>query len=189
MTTTRVGSALRVCAIALSTLTLSLAASGCCKLSRGGGGTDHLMVPVSAFQVGAPTDDDWDFEHISSRGGFGSILGGTAPYEVRLYAPVNLPHGATVTELASYYLDKAPGDMEIDLSLVHQGTGANFGMASVAVNSSGTANVIASGSDTTISDAVVDASTDRVWLVVTMKVTDPSIDLRFYGARITYSKP
>lgn len=148
---------------------------------------NYQMIPVSAFQQGSIDDDTWDFEHISARGGFGAILAGNPPYDVRLYAPVNLPHGATVTELTAYYLDKSSGDISsLNLSLVYQGGGANFGMASVNVSTTGSSNVIQSATDNTISNPQIDASINRVWLTLSMEVTSPSIDLRFYGARIKY---
>lgn len=149
----------------------------------------YQMIPVSAFQQGSIDDETWDFGHISAGGGFGAILAGSPPYDVKLYAPVNLPHGATVTELTAYYLDKSPGDIStLHLSLAYQSTGANFGMASVNINTTGSLNQIQSASDNGISNPQIDASNDRVWLILSMTVTAPSIDLRFYGARIKYKE-
>jgi len=151
----------------------------------------YQMLPVSAFQMGAADDDTWDFDHITTGGGFGWISGGSAPYDVRLYAPVVLPHGATVTELSVYYLDMTNlGDISaLDLTLVYQGTGANFGMASVSVTTTGNYNQIVHQSTPTIYNPQIDASVNRVYLVLSMTVTSPNLHLRFYGARITYTEP
>jgi hypothetical protein len=147
----------------------------------------YRMIPVLAFQQGSVDDETWDFGHISAGGGFGAILAGNPPYDVKLYAPVNLPHGAMVTELTAYYLDKSSDDISsLHLSLAYQGSGANFGMASVNVSTTGSLNQIQSASDNSISNPQIDASSNRVWLTLSMTVTSPSIDLRFYGARIKY---
>ncbi len=149
----------------------------------------YQMIPVSAFRLGAADDDTWDFDNIATRGGFGWISGGSAPYDVRLYAPVILPHGATVTELTAYYFDRATSDIsKLDLSLGYQGTGANLGMAHVSVTTTGSENLIMSQSDSSISNPQIDASVNRVWLVLSMTVTAPSVELRFFGARITYEE-
>lgn len=100
-----------------------------------------------------------------------------------------LPNGATVTELAAYYQDNSSGDMEIRLSLAQQGTGAVFGMAKVEVATTGTSSLFETAADHSIDDEVVNATTDRLYLILVMKVTEPSVDLRFLGARITYVAP
>lgn len=151
--------------------------------------TTYQMIPVSAFQQGSEDDETWDFGNSSSGGGYGVILAGdSADYDVNLFAPVNLPHGATVTEVTAYYYD---GDSSSDisrlvLSLAFQGTAANQAMSIIDTSTSGSSTFIQTASDNTISFAQIDNSTNRVWLRLFMKVSFPSFDLRFYGARIKY---
>ena len=108
---------------------------------------DFTMIPVSAFQQGSADDDIWDFGNLGASGDFGSILAGNPPYDVRLYAPVNLPHGAKVTELTVYYVDRSSDDALLDVDLVYHSTGIGQSMADVFVSTTGSLTSIQSISD------------------------------------------
>ncbi len=151
--------------------------------------TTYQMIPVSAFQKGTADDKTWDFGNIGAGGARGSIVKGNPPYEVTLFAPVNLPHEAIVTGLTAYYWDQSPtADLSsLQLSLAYQGGGAVFGMTSVNVSTTGTSSQIRSASTTAISNPHIDNTSNRVWLTLRMKVTSPSVELGFYGARIEYN--
>ncbi len=139
--------------------------------------TSPMLVPAAAFHSDGSDPDSHSFYF--NVGFIGSDNDGTSTC---MYAPINLPDGAHVTDFYSNLMDNnASLEMSVYLLRVDKDTGWASEMASVT----------STGADTNI---------DSLW---TNSITDPDIDwhyayfvttcihddFRIYNARVYYTEP
>ena len=150
--------------------------------------TSHLQVPGVGF---SPSYIDFDHSNYL-REGNGSIRMVNLTDTIILFAAVQLPEGATVTNIDFAYRDSSASEnyTDLDFHLKRAGFGGVGGLTTMAsVN-----NVATSGqpgtvvvSDTRIGSATIDNQTYHYWMEAHLDATGPDVGLSFDGARITYT--
>ncbi|MEM6572923.1 MAG: hypothetical protein AAF736_01540 [Pseudomonadota bacterium] len=101
----------------------------------------------------------------------------------QLWAPVNLPHGARVTEVTFWFIDNSAQDLLFQLFYHGPSSTVIFGdMAATASN--GASPDVRSVTDSSISEAVIDTQNRNYALVV--RSTDWQPQFRVHTVRITY---
>jgi hypothetical protein len=109
--------------------------------------TSYISVPASAFQ---PVEDGYDYDI------GGDVVENIDGQSDDYVAPVQLPHGATVTKLTFHWWDQSSADGNCYLVRFDPATGDQDALADAVT--SGEAGVVDSSQDTTISYASVDNS-------------------------------
>jgi hypothetical protein len=150
-----------------------------------------LSIPACAFQRSYSGDAD---EVMISSAGYMYLSGGVAPYDVDLYAPVNLPDGATVTNFSVYYYDNNMGD-DLSIAYARLFRGDSF-ITSTAVVMAQISSISTTGVDTTpqysydttISYNTIDNQNRNYFAQIWDFQPDAqSANLRFNGCRIEYT--
>jgi hypothetical protein len=151
--------------------------------------TGYISVDYHAF---FPTDSDIEYEH-SSGGAYITSAGDG----LMLVAPIQLPHGATITSFTAYYHDTSEGNIdgtlggEIMIELRSTGLGLTSGHFMAVVNSQGSSGK-GEATDSTINYATIDNSTSSYYIMVSMLNTGASWEsnrLRVAGATVEYQLP
>jgi len=120
--------------------------------------------------------------------------GSSPPNRGDFFVPVQLPAGATITRLTSYFYDDDPtGNVQIIVRLRKRGPTETEGTLiadAFSFPTSGQSSTILTQEDPSISDPVVDKNA-FYWLSLIFKLENvaSSTELRFYGARIEYTMP
>ena len=141
-------------------------------------GTGYISVPAAAF---VPTHYLVDY----TNGGHWLYLNTLSVDGDEFYAPLHLPHGATVTKLTLSYYDDGSGAFDyVDIGMeLAQGFGAGMTMAYVRSDDGGTG----SKSTTSILNPLVDNSQYSYFLSLSMQNTGAW--LKFYEALIEFTYP
>ncbi len=108
----------------------------------------------------------------------------------RAYAPVNLPDGATVSNLTCRYADDSSandfGHTTVELTRRSILSATQTTMAEVDWKTTGDSPNVLTQVDTSISDATIDNNQADYQLTLSARVTGHGTALRFYGCRIVY---
>jgi hypothetical protein len=134
--------------------------------------TSYLSIPPAAFQ---PTNDGLSF----TLGGYSLSPGASTP-ATAFYAPVMLPHGATVTRFTFHWRDNSASDGNATL-FQDNPVGLTTPMASVAT--SGSNGQSSSTTTTTISANVIDNSQYQYYVYLTL----PDSLVELYSIFIEYT--
>ncbi|MEM7708386.1 MAG: hypothetical protein AAF358_22725 [Pseudomonadota bacterium] len=102
----------------------------------------------------------------------------------QLWAPVNLPHGALVTEVTFWFRDNSSEDLLFQLFYYSPDSTANFG-AMAAIASNGASTDVRSVTDNSISQATIDTQNRNYAIVI--QSTNWQSQLRVHTVRITYT--
>jgi hypothetical protein len=149
-------------------------------LAKGVGVNGSIVVPAAAFQPNTETRD-------YSLSGIGYIRPGNTNTLLCLEAPVNLPHGVTVTHFEISVADNSANDTgTFSLKRISFASGVPATMGSVGSN--GTSASVRVFADTTILSPTVNGFTNS-YLIQGCFTSDflSTLNLRFYGARIRYN--
>lgn len=84
--------------------------------------TGYVSIPAAAFR---PREDGYDFTNR------GTQVSNDDSASDQYYAPVQLPHGATVTKMTFYYSDSSPSNADASLRRTDLPSGGSTTMASV----------------------------------------------------------
>ncbi len=137
------------------------------------GGPGFVMVSAYAFRPTRP-DDKYDYN--------GGLYNPDTTTNVQFFAPVTLPHGATIKKFTAYFKDDSPEVLWVYLYRIN---GA-WNMQELArVETAGEALAYRSASDKTIFDAVIDNQTFSYVLEVGFPAAG-STDLLLTNVRIDY---
>ncbi|UCF42274.1 MAG: hypothetical protein JSV99_06585 [Planctomycetota bacterium] len=138
--------------------------------------TGYISVSAAAFR---PMLDGYDFSNI------GYYLRNVDSNSDSYYAPVQLPHGATVTEFTFYWRDTSEFDNGTAY-LYRNGLGTGIDVMAL-VSTSGSSGTPSSSSTSTISAATIDNSQNAYHLLWTL----PDTNVWGYGVIIkyTFTKP
>ncbi len=140
--------------------------------------TGYISIPASAFTSINPYDDN---VRISTE--LRNLEASSASY---FYAPVQLPHGVTVTNVTSYWYDV---EASLDIQcLFGRSVGDNSIFALVSVDSSGSSG---SGStvDTTITSVEIDNAQYSYLFYVRIPANSPTTNLQLRFATIGFAYP
>jgi hypothetical protein len=151
--------------------------------------TGYVQVPASAFELSSATEDEEVSR--STYSGYLYISGGAAIYSVYMMAPLDLPHGATLTEASCYaYDNNSTVDLGADVDLMRSGMTSTSGLSLVNVDMDTTnlaQTTVQTSTATNILNPVVDNSQYNYWLNLYFSTGDTTgATLRFYGCRIAY---
>jgi hypothetical protein len=146
--------------------------------------TSYLSIPAPAFDfMYTDEDDEWIFTDCGR-----AYITSWGDGESNLVAPVNLPHGATVTNFTvEYYDDDAIRNVQIEANLRNVSRAGCAGMAYIYETTSGDSTNIRAFYDPTINQAKID---NRRYSYIIKINWDPSVlssDLCFLGCRIEYT--
>ena len=135
--------------------------------------TGYAAVPPQAFH---PTNNTYAYHY----DGWSLFNDGGATNNV-YYAPVYLPHGATITSMTIRYVDNSANDMTVSLC---KHTGGNaINCVFLVASSSGTSTTWGTATASCTSSCTVDNTNSDYYLNLNMP--DASI-MRFAGAKIEY---
>jgi hypothetical protein len=142
--------------------------------STGFESTGYISIPATAFTTSSNTYEVYIGPYIYNQD--------TSPRAVR--APVQLPHGATITNVTSYWYDSVSASITGYLyRYTHTG-----GYSSIAdLHSSGSTGY-GNTEDTTIVNPVVN-NNDYYYIVYINMPDGYTIDLRFYCVKIGFEYP
>ncbi len=155
--------------------------------------TGVLQVPSSAFVTEDPKRSVY---YINTVGLFGRVLSTVASCptggcKAVAHAPVQLPHGVTITRLTCRYQDNTSG-ADFDSSVVqlwrrYVAGAAQQQLARAEWTTSGAASALGSAVDSTISNALVSNFSYGYQLSAFLDTTLPNSNVRFYGCEIRYT--
>lgn len=148
--------------------------------ARGVGNNARITIPAAAFQ---PSDDS-DFYGFSLLDG---ALKTDSNQNICTVAPVNVPHGVTVTRFEISVRDNSPLEIgPFELKRVSFSSGSNNILA--AISSNGVSPSVRVFADTTIANATINTSIYS-YFIEGCFTGDPidSFNTRLYGARIFYN--
>ena len=138
--------------------------------------TGYISIPASAFVSIYSADNTM----------IGMAIQNLDTTSVYFYAPVQLPHGVTITNITSYWIDL---DLGLDMTCIlyrNNVAGTGFGMATVS--SSGSTG-LGSTFTTTISDPTIDNSDNQYCFYLEIPANLPNTNLRFRFATIGFAYP
>jgi hypothetical protein len=145
--------------------------------------TYYLNIPPAAFTSISASD----FNYVNA--GYC-----TYPYNgpiSRIYCPVYLPQGATITEFRTYLYDNNPTyNIELESMLNKRSINiiAPYNMADEWLNTTGSGTSIWTTIDNTIQYATIDNENNQYYIYVNSDAnTDYSTTLLFFGCRIAYT--
>jgi hypothetical protein len=146
--------------------------------------TYYLELPAAAFNPVFPSDTD----NYQNNGCYIYFYSDTSHY---LRSPINLPHGAKVTEFRVFAYDNTSVDhMDIAVSLLRRPIYETdvLSMAYFSFTPSGHSDTIQTAYDNTISYATIDNQNNQYYCGAHITLScDGNEHLRFYGCRIQYT--
>jgi hypothetical protein len=138
--------------------------------------TGYISIPASAF-----TSSDYQYDTY-----IGTVINNKDAVTVHFYGAVQLPHGATVTNVTSYWYDM---NASLDITCYLCRTNGNFTLFPLAgVSSSGSAGY-GSTVDTNIYTPIIDNSLWSYVFVVEIPASSPNVNLLFRFATIGFAYP
>lgn len=151
--------------------------------------TGAIQVSSAAFQIRSGSEDEE--VTFSAFSGYLFISGGATPYGVTMVAPVDLPHGATVTDFACYAYDSSStNDLSADVDLRRRAVGASSAqvMGTVDLDTTGVSSTaVFAATAPLIADPVVDNTQYNYLLDLSFYSNDQlGSSMRFYGCTIEY---
>lgn len=138
----------------------------------------RLSIPAAAFQ---PREDGYDYEN---HGRYLVLKAGATTPSGSFAAPVQLPHGATITKMTFYYCDYGPGAVTATLQRTDYTLGNFVNLASVTSKGTGGCS---SDYDDTIDYATVNNSHYGYWVV--WDLLAGALDYKGCGVVIEYTLP
>jgi len=143
----------------------------------------YLNLHPSAFMKGNMNADNvWMVTF-----GEGGYIDSGAFLTARLFAPVHLPDGASLTALRVYYYDNnASSDVHGNVSLLRRPNSATDSqtVASVSIVSSGQQDAVIEAS--VVASGTIDNANNQYYVLVIFQPDTYGNTLRFYGCRIDY---
>jgi len=153
--------------------------------------TGYASVSALDFRIFDPDEDD--IIDASSSGYMWSKSAPDSAFSVLMSAPIQLPHGVTITEFSCRFYDNdATNNLSGSFSLSSRlatSTGRTT-HASVTFSSATTGTPIQTTTDTTISSSTVDNQNREYFIYTSWGVPSAAIgssNLRIYGCAVTYT--
>ena len=140
--------------------------------------TRYIVVPGTAFSPEKSTDT---YTKLTLRF---YIHSSTASSNVKFMAPINLPHGATITKFEGYFMDNTANNATFRLRI-----GNTSGGSSTVANmqTSGASTDVRKFVDNTISSATVDNVNSFYYLQADWTTTASPSAMKLYGVRVWYT--
>jgi len=178
-----------------------LVSTGTLALAQEGGGEEPMLIPGSAGSPGvqqAPVPGGPGFLMIPAAA-FTPVNSGTLYYNgtalntqqgspyIAYHAPVNLPHGVTVTKLVLYYIDTdLPKSAKVYLYRHPVLDVWSFAMAGVSSPEDQLVSTWSYTETTTITDPVIDNQATMYYINVELPIPGPAAILMISGVCIDY---